>query len=246
MTFFIKQNGDIVDINKPAIFSEWEIAICGYGDYLHIIQRSINSILLKSTYKRKIHVCLNSPSQSVITWCTNHLIDKNIDSLFISHDNVNKDPMMRKCIDHITSKYMLWFDDDSYVDNDGWDVKLDELLKNNPCDVAGFIHSANRYGFGTYQSFVEKKSWWKKFPFEHDKNKCVFPIGSCWVGNLEYLRKWDYPDRSMVKKCDDMLLGDLIHSTGGKMISLFGWDIDFKVNTEKRRGFGESDTDGFK
>ena len=49
----------------------------------------------------------------------------------------------------------------------------------------------------------------------------------------------------MVKKCDDMLLGEMIYQTDANFYHLGElWDY-FDKNTNPRRGFGESEQDGW-
>lgn len=222
----------------------FEVLVCCYGDYYSIAKRCLDSVIDLSSQNLNIHVGLNECGKNTKNYCRNLLDNNKITTLIDSRINLNKDPMMRKLIDCVDSEYFLWLDDDSYIAEINWDLKVTNYIKNHTFDISGFPHISNRYAYGPYQKFLESKKWYKGiFPHPNDKARCDFPVGGLWIAKTSYIIKHNYPDRTMIKKCDDMLLGDMLHQTGGIFHTLFGWDSTFKVNTENRRGCGETDSD---
>jgi len=212
----------------------FEILICAYGDYPELIQRCISSILEHGSLNSKIHVGLNDGSTRTKQYLRNLLDENKICTLVESNINLHKDHMMRILTDLVDSPYLIWFDDDSYVNEKDWDVQLVKQIFETQTDVLGFPHVV---GYNAqYLEFLKTRSWYSNKIREPDPNVCHFPVGGVWVTKCEYLRKHNYPDRKMIKWSGDMLVGDLLHQTGGSWTTLIGWDSIFKVNKSERRG----------
>jgi hypothetical protein len=112
-------------------------------------------------------------------------------------------------------------------------------------DVAGHVFYMDRRP--DYQPLVESRPWWRGMDHytERQKKQVFFATGGCWIARTDFLRQHNFPDRGMVKHYDDVLLGDLVYQTGGRL-------VDFpeslkrlcKISDGKRRGTGESPQDG--
>lgn len=237
------------------LFNKLEILICCYGDYPDISIGNIEKIIDLSDEPENliIRVGMNTCGEQTKKRLRELFDAKKIQTLLDLNENINKDPTMRILIDLCTEKYFAWFDDDSYPKKKGWDTKLKEFFTNNdPFDVAGFIHVSNRSYFAGYETFLAKRPWFKsfdKFDTAKDSNlkkNSIFPIGCFWVASSQFLISNDFPDKAMIKKCDDMLMGDLAYQVDAKMISLSNmWDY-IDINKANRRGKGEDVTDGWK
>jgi hypothetical protein len=215
----------------------FEILICAYGDHPVLIKRLMESLFKYSTLNHKIHVGLNVGSNDSKNYLRELLDSKKITTLIESNININKDPMMRLLMDLVEVPYMVWIDDDSYINKKGWDQHLQVKMLTNQADVLGFSHCVGRTNL--YSKFLETQAWYKNIVRPNAPNTCYFPIGAFWAAKCEYLRKYDYPNKQMIKRNDDMLLGDLLHQTSGSFESIGGWDDIFMVNKEHRRGDGE-------
>lgn len=221
---------------------DFEVLVCCYGDYLDISKRCIDSILqYKSFDNLKIHIGLSDCSSLTKNYFRQLLDNSKITTLIESNININKDPMMRLLLDLVDSKYMVWFDDDSYIVKNNWDKNLQDQIAQNNVDILGFPYVV---GYNQqYMSFLRTRRWWKNKIRTNDPNICHFPVGGLWAAKCEYLRKYNYPDRNMIKKHDDMLLGDLLFQTNGSFDTMYGWNDTFMVNKNDRRGDRE---DGWK
>lgn len=229
----------------------FDVLVCCYGDYVNIAKRCLDSVINLSSQNLNIHVGLNECGADTKNYCRNLLDNNKITTLIESNININKDPMMRKLIDCVNSDYFLWLDDDTFPTKEGWDNLVLESL-NKEYDVGGFTHVSNRNSYAGYKNFLEKRPWfhsWEKYKSYKDSNlqndHIPFPIGFLWVGKTKYFLKNNFPDKYMIKKCDDMLLGEMIYQTDANFYHLGElWDY-FDKNTSPRRGFGESEQDGW-
>ena len=220
----------------------FEILICAYGNHFNLIKKLLDSIFKYSGLNNKIHVGLNEGSSETKNYLRALLDQQKISTLIDSSKNINKDPMMRLLIDLVNTPYIIWFDDDCYVNKKNWDRIVCAQIE---------VYKANIFGFGhvmekdeKYMNFLKKRSWYKNRKSK-DENIGYFPIGGTWVGECEYLRKYNYPDRDMIKRNDDMLLGDLLYQTSGTFETLYGWNDVFIVNQSERRGNGENEWKNF-
>lgn len=234
------------------------ILVCCYGDFPEISLDNINKILTlaEDPSTLRLYVGMNACSTATTAGLRKLYDEGKIEALVECRENRNKDPMMRVLLEHVEEPYFLWFDDDSYPLIKGWDKKVFEWLeKSHPFDAAGFIHVTNRNTYDGYIDFLKMRPWFKSWSVideaaAKDKNlktNSIFPTGGLWMGRTEYLRKHDYPDRDMVKKSDDMFLGELITQTGGVLKAMDGmWGTVFAINASPRRGTGERSDDGWK
>lgn len=216
----------------------FDVLVLCYGDHVNLARRCLSSLLSKREKPYiNIHIGLNQCSVQTREFCRT-LLDKNMVSTLIdSNINLNKDPMMRKLIDCVSSDYFLWLDDDSYVNANGWDTELSKKIQDNPeTDIFGFPHISGRDP--AYDDYLQKRPWYKENVL--DKHRIYFPLGGFWIAKKSYLEKHDYPDKGMFSRMDqhmdDRLLGDMISITGGKFKHLDGWQSRFCVNKSPRRG----------
>lgn len=219
----------------------FEILVLCYGNFPHLSKRCLDSIIYKATGNDlRIHVGMNQCGTETRQYIRDLLDNGLITTAIDSNINLNKDPMMRKLIDCVSSDYLMWFDDDGYVAQDGWNNELNEIIQNNPnTDVFGFPHISGRDS--SYSNILQQRPWYDpSFRFGRNIN---FPIGGLWIAKKTYLINNDYPDRGMKSRLDqhmdDRLLGDMMAVTGGKFYTLDGWESKFFVNKSDRRGEGD-------
>lgn len=216
----------------------FDVLVLCYGDFAHLSKRCLDSIIYKATGNTfKIHVGLNQCGAETREYARNLLDSGKITTIIDSNINLNKDPMMRKLIDCVNSNYLIWFDDDGYVAQNGWDNELNDTIQKNPTiDVFGFPHVSSRDSY--YSSILRQRPWYHtSFKLGNTIN---FPIGGLWIAKKSYLEKHNYPDKNMVSRTDqhmdDRLLGDMIAITDGKFRTIDGWGSKFFVNKYDRRG----------
>jgi hypothetical protein len=113
----------------------------------------------------------------------------------------------------LTVADVAWLNDDVVL-LDGWADAVAAFLADTrgEFDVAGYARTFERSS--QYLRFLKQRPWYAGRPLQ---NVSVFPQGSVWMARTDYLLAHNYPDRSMVKKLDDVLLGDMIWQTGGPL-----------------------------
>lgn len=216
------------------------VLICGYGDFYHFTTRCIESVINEPYIKDAVdvHVGLNACCEKTIEFTRRQMDMRRIDSIIESTFNINKDPMMRLLIGRATTPYIMWLDDDSHM-QPGWLVEINKLLEKEKFDVAGHVYFWNRTP--EYQELVEARPWWGGMEKrnENQRKQVFFATGGCFIARTEFLRKHNFPDRNMLKKWDDILLGDLIQDAGGKLHDFKKMMPYVKISDGKRRGTGE-------
>jgi hypothetical protein len=227
------------------------ILLCLYGNYHDLSLRAVHSVI--DTDKERacgIYVGMNQCCPTTVAG-VRRLTDAGfIDGLIESRGNLNKDPMMRLLIDFVDTPFLVWMDDDSYV-LPGWQVAFDRFLTGcgESMDVAGHVFYSHRCP--EYREFCRKRPWFigDDHWLEPDHaDRVWFATGGLWLARTSFLRQHGYPDRCMVKRMDDLLLGDLISQQHGRLIH-FSNEIMSCIRisdagSHGRRGSGEG-SDGW-
>jgi hypothetical protein len=136
-------------------------------------------------------------------------------------------------------------DDDSHVLPE-WDKHIGAFISNNaPFDVAGHVFYVNHRS-EEHLRFLRSRTWYHSE--ERENSEIWFATGGLFMARTEFLREHDFPDRSMVKRADDVLLGELCQQQDAKLVD-FGHIPEImdriRISDGNRRGDGEG-SDGWK
>jgi hypothetical protein len=234
----------VVSNNRAALTAGYSVLIGCYGDYPQYSLRAVKSAATPDR-KHSIHVGCNICCAETVATLQDMFKNGEIDSLFLSNHNINKDPMMRLLIDRADTDYVIWLDDDSHFTNTAWPTFFDEFVANESFDVAGHVFYSHPHA--EYVKFREARPWWRGneyFIEEEHVRTTWFPTGGLFMARTAYLREHDFPDRLMIKKMDDILLGDMASQTHGKLINFSGAIMSaISISDGNRRGEGEQDSD---
>ena len=127
--------------------------------------------------------------------------------------------MMRILMEVCETPYMMWLDDDSHVSS-GWDDPIQKfILEKDPFDVAGHVFYINERG-PEYFQFLRLRPWYKSQ--DREAEQVWFATGGLFLARLDFLRKYDFPDRVMAKGMDDILLGELCLQQDGRLVDFGG------------------------
>ena len=101
-----------------------------------------------------------------------------------------------------------------------------------------------------YKGFLKQRPWWRSeeaYPNDDWRKRSWFATGGLWLARTAFLRQHNFPDRGMVKKMDDLLLGDLTAQQGGRLFDFGHHEIMkfVRISDGNRRGSGEG-SDGWK
>ena len=218
-----------------------------YGGWPQYSIRAVESLLSHCVARERLDVFVgcNECSPEILTVFRKYLDGGRIEGLVECRRNINKDPMMRVLLELCETEYVVWLDDDSHV-LPGWDVELMRFIEEQgPLDVAGHVFFIAKRS-AEYVEFLRGRPWY--VGAEREREPVWFATGGLFVARAAWLREHDFPDRAMVKKQDDILLGDLIMQQGG-VLRDFGRDREvmdrIRISDGQRRGFGEG-ADGWR
>jgi hypothetical protein len=236
------------------------ICVLTYGDYLTLARRTLESIRFhcaRSAYR--LVVGANAVCRETRDYLRGLRAEGAIDRLILSPTNLNKAPMMRRMFQDLDSEFVWWFDDDSYVTSP--DALPDRLRRAR--EAPGhhvlwghvfFFGGEGDFSYGTnVRGFVRGAPWFRGLepPSWEPGGKGVtdfegkgtgdgrwfFVTGGCWFMRTRALRDLDWPDPSLVKRNDDVFLGEAIRQQGWEFHDIGPAGVE--INTEPRRGAGE-------
>jgi hypothetical protein len=182
-----------------------------------------------------------------------------IDRLVVSRSNLNKCPMMRRMFDDIDSEFVWWFDDDSHITAPEALPDRIQLARRSPehhvmwGHVFYFSNEAD-FSYGTdVTGYVRRAPWYRgleppswapggkgEIDFEgkgSGDGRWFFVTGGCWFMRTRAIRALGWPDPSLVKRNDDVFLGEAIRQQGWESCDIGPAGVE--INTEPRRGGGE-------
>jgi GT2 family glycosyltransferase len=179
-----------------------------------------------------------------------------IDRLLVSTMNLHKAPMMRRMLMGVDTRLIWWFDDDSYVVEDG---AMGEWLKRvkaaPPTTVlwgqgAECGEPADFTTLDDVPAFVRSAEWYRGLPLPSWRpggkgefnfagrgtgdGRWIFVLGGCWMIRARTIRALDWPDRRLVRLGDDVLLGEAIRQRGWSIENIGAPGV--RLDTEPRRG----------
>lgn len=236
------------------------IVVLTYGEYPSLIQRTVNSIVAmcdSSLYK--LVVGANAPGENTLDYLEKMREKGNIDELIVSETNLNKCPMMQKLFKNITTEYIWWFDDDSFItDPSALDQRL-QIIKDSDSNSVMWGHlfffgNENDFNYGTdVVGFVKSASWYKGLePPSWDSGgkgetnfedrgvgdgRWFFITGGNWIIRTSAIQVLDWPDKNLIKRNDDVFLCEAIRQQGWSFHDIGTMGV--AINTEERRGDGE-------
>lgn len=253
-------------LDQPLFGGRVTIFVLSHGNQTEFFVRCINGIISTvPAHRREIRVALNQPSDTLRQVAYEYQQSGAVSVLNMHHDPANKRrkyPAMRTMFYDperpITTKYLVWFDDDSYPVDPRWLPKLAEVIVPNHREGARLfgkrcIHDLqiyNKPGHNPRQWF-EAASWWKGQPLkmkgELDR---VGPNGSCidfvagwfWAADVAAIKQADIPDATLNHNGGDITIGAQMRQAGFK-IKDFNQDKRFVFTPPKlqggRRGYSE-------
>ena len=233
------------------------ICLLTYGNYPHLVRRAFESIRThcpRAEYQ--LIIGANAVCEETFAYLEELHAAGEVDHLMASDVNLNKCPMMRLMFARVSTEFVWWFDDDSYITSpDAFDRWLGAAVAA-PASTAmwGELYRCNTPGDFTdlddVVGFVRKASWYQGLPppswrpggkgeFNFENRNCGdgrwdFIVGGCWLIRTAALRALDWPDRRLIKLGDDVLLGEAIRQHGWNLGNIGSAGV--VINAEKRRG----------
>lgn len=236
------------------------IGVLTYGDFPDLARRTVDSIRAhcpRSDYR--LVVGGNAVGRKTRSYLRKLEAGRAIDRLILSPSNLNKCPMMRKMFRDLETEFVWWFDDDSVVTSpDALPERL-RLAREAPerqvlWGRVFYFGDESEFSGGTdVRGFVRRSPWFRGLePPSRPPGgpgvpgagqggtglgRWVFVTGGCWFMRTRALRILDWPDPCLVKRNDDVFLGEAVRQQGWELRDIGPCGVE--INTEPRRGTGE-------
>jgi len=196
-------------------------SICAifYGDYLALAEKLLTSLKI-TAHIQDVRLGLNAVSPQVRNYVNSWALQQmSAYPVYIYEDecsnNLGKYPLMRQMFkDKKLAAKIMWFDDDSFLDEvsvDWWDTAL--MLGQQYTQV-GALHSIGQKR-KQYEG-IAQQSWFTGKPV-NGYHRYKFATGGWWIADTDFLTKWDYPFVVLHHNGGDSILGELIRQQGGSL-----------------------------
>jgi ADP-heptose:LPS heptosyltransferase len=239
-------------IDSPHIGGKITLFVLLYGPYFEMHTRCLKA-LQNTTNKQdlELRVYCNNVDKRTGDLCK-ELFNEGVISVIYSSDvNKFKYPCMREMFHDekfpITTKWAVWFDDDTMCDVDPlWFDKMCSAI-NSACitdQTFGMLGPVYHFAMQPkHADWIKKADWYRKKYFR-DKigkptvngNKVVFTTGSCWAIKTEAITKANIPDIRLTHNGGDICIGEQLWQND---YTLKNWNGDKKIicwSSTARRG----------
>jgi hypothetical protein len=231
------------------------ICVLTYSDYPILARRCLGSIMKyceRGLYRLVVGAnAVGSETHSFLTLLYQSGL---IDRLIISPKNIGKSPMMRLMLQGISSDFLWWFDDDSYiVDARALPGRLQIARHMDERTVMWgqemFCDHGEAFCDGDPVAFVRSAPWYRGLtpPSWEPGGKGElnwndqgtgdgrwnFLTGGGWFARMAALRELDWPDRRLKTLGDDVFLGEAIRQHAWKIHNI--GTLGMEINAEPRR-----------
>jgi hypothetical protein len=205
------------------------VCVLCYGDYFWTQRACLDGILKTiPSDKLDLRITCNACSTQVLEYVRT----LSPTALYINEGNIFKYPAMRQMFwdpDHpITTNYVAWFDDNTWVKHLNWlNILADDIHRQS--------QQVGAYGPRSYRTFklhqekdprgwFQQSSWYRGKDFR-SKHGSPIPNGdtihfcSDWffVVSAEAIRQCDIPDRRLLQKGGDIVIGEQLYQNGYKI-----------------------------
>jgi hypothetical protein len=233
-----------------------------YGNFHELHRRCLESIVATIPPTVQLRVGLNEVCDETLEWLERgHLdpqmlvpgtlqagnimrgIEQSRTLLYSSRNqNLKKYPMMRRMLweDKLTTPWVVWFDDDSYVAKDSpWWSELEKMVADSKVMYLGqpwWVH----YLEGQWD-YIRSRPWFRGMPPQlHDEKPGVgFHTGGFVAIRTTVLKKLKWPDKTLVHNGGDTLLSEAIRQQGWHINRFPTKEMGVHVNASARRGYNE-------
>jgi GT2 family glycosyltransferase len=211
-----------------------------YGNYPDIAARCIDSILQLPKDRYILKLGLNAVSDEVKTLLRKKVTSTNACEVYISNTNIGKYRLMSEMFkqDILSTKYVMWFDDDSYITTptDTWLDNIEAVMQTS--DMCGQLMSTNLQGGQPY--WIVRQPWYKNKPLITKNGKPIVPqfaVGGWWCVKTDVLYDVGWPPQELVHTGGDYMLGEALRQNDYTL-------VDFKegvvINANKTAVNGSS------
>ncbi len=242
---------DIMD--NPAVGGKFTVCVLCYGDYFELHKKCVSSILATVPGKRiDLRVATNAANQATIDMIDDFVRQGLISKHYRHTENDFKYPVMREMFwddSHpITTKWVLWFDDDSICDVEpNWATILATHIsqhhKGKDAHMVGanFVWTTNK----KQRDILASRPWykgrqWRSANGQPSPNgqKIIFVAGGFWAITHEAIRAADIPDlgTGLTHNGGDWQIGEQLYQAGYGLKQFNGQKQFVRTSSVDRRG----------
>ncbi len=224
---------------------DFTICVLLYGDHSNLAARCLKPLVSLPPQQFELRIganCISDATRIVVdklVLSTGRLIERN---WYYSPDNLHKYPMMRTMLhdprNPVTTSFVMWFDDDSFILNpDGWLDLVAAAMK----DVQ-FIGSPRFIPWqGNQREWVKHQPWYNNKDVT-DRQRITFFQGGWWCARRELLETYDYPWPCLDHRGGDVMLGEMLFQ---QEIPRRSWARGVAINADHRGNHDASPRRGF-
>lgn len=191
------------------------VLILTYGDHQPLIKRCLESIIKSADWSliADVRIGCNAVTEATVSYLQ-YAQSRVQAPCWLVHEhsgkNVGKYPMMRRMLYDpkypITTPYVMWFDDDSYIfaSNSSW-------WRNLANRLPGHALAGKRYRISVtpqQRQAIYAQSWFGNKPIEKPYT-VRFCTGGWWTAAYDVLKAFDYPFPEIFHNGGDVILGEL-------------------------------------
>jgi len=220
-------------LDNPTIGGKFTLCVLCYGPHPELAKQCINSILNTVPRARiDLRIATNAACDETLRFVRSMEPDR----LYINQENQKKYPVMRSMFRDkdcpIRTPYVIWFDDDAYVVDPKWILRLSEAIIANhkrKCRLYGIknFHDLNIYTNKEWRpdKWFRQASWFKGAHLRVRGNAKYAPNGSCidfcpgwfWAIGADAIKAGDIPDARLNHNGGDITIGEQVHQAGFKI-----------------------------
>lgn len=248
-------------LEHPVIGGKVTICVLGWGDNLPLIERCLGKIMeTVPKARRDVRVALNQPSKASLDYVAGFGKD-DVTKIYLDRGERRKYPAMREMFYDpecpITTKYVVWFDDDSFPVDKLWLPKLAEVVIPNHKEGSRLFgikmyHDLSMYAKNGHrpEQWFKQAPWWRGVDLRLKGREQVGPNGSCvdfvagwfWACAYDAIVAAGIPDVRLNHNGGDITIGAQVHQAGFR-IKMFNEGKKYVFTPPKeqggRRGYSE-------
>lgn len=220
------------------------LSVLCFGDHVLLAQRCVESVITLCTAAKgdnpvkRVMLFANSASSALRDYlqsASTRLQSCDVEVQSCIHErNWYKYPLMRTLIlphtltsifanvvtgsapTPLTSEYLMWFDDDSYIKTPTKEWLQTTIAKMQDCDMMGSVYTVDA---GSREEWITKQTWWRGKPFEkrNGKSRLRFATGGWWIARMSMLQALDFPPATLRHNGGDSLLGEMMRQNDYKL-----------------------------
>lgn len=249
-------NTEAAILDHPIIGGKVTVCVLCYGkDHFNLHQRCLEKIAATVPKDRmELRVGLNEVSLDTL----NYVERMDPFKIYNHPENAKKYPVMREMFHDpaapLTTNYLIWFDDDSYVVNEKWLYRLCEtIIENHP-------HGNRLYGIKFFHQLqidlaqgVDQRKWFQSAPWHKGRNfrtrqgiaapngdSICFVSGGFLALGVDAIKACDIPCARLLHNGGDITIGEQVWQGGFGMKDFNrGKELIYSSGAE-RRGYSEN------